>query len=45
MVNRMYNGDGPISTLINDEQMGKDLKETVTSAKETVNILNKTIKS
>jgi phospholipid/cholesterol/gamma-HCH transport system substrate-binding protein len=44
LINRLYNGDGPISTLINDVQMGKDLKETVTSAKETVNILNKTIK-
>ncbi|MDR2437107.1 MAG: MlaD family protein, partial [Endomicrobium sp.] len=36
LINRMFNGDGTVSTLINDEQMSKDLKETVTSAKETV---------
>ncbi|MDR1418504.1 MAG: MlaD family protein [Endomicrobium sp.] len=43
LINRIYDGDGPISTLINDEKMSKDLKETVESAKEIVKGLNKTI--
>jgi phospholipid/cholesterol/gamma-HCH transport system substrate-binding protein len=43
LINRMFNGDGAVSTLINDEQMSKDLKETVTSAKETVKGLKDTI--
>jgi phospholipid/cholesterol/gamma-HCH transport system substrate-binding protein len=37
LINKIYNGDGFVSTLINDEQMKEDLKETV-------NILNHTIK-
>ncbi|MDR0800476.1 MAG: MlaD family protein [Endomicrobium sp.] len=43
LITRIYDGDGPISTLINDEQMSKDLKETIASAKETVESLNNTI--
>ncbi|MCA6079959.1 MAG: MlaD family protein [Endomicrobium sp.] len=44
LVARVYDGNGPISTLINDEQMSKNLKETVASAKETVESLNNTIR-
>ncbi|MDR2395997.1 MAG: MlaD family protein [Endomicrobium sp.] len=43
LINRIYDGGGPIATLINDEKMGKDLKETVESAKEAIKSLNKTI--
>jgi phospholipid/cholesterol/gamma-HCH transport system substrate-binding protein len=43
LINRIYDGAGPIATLINDEKMSKDLKETVESAKEAIKGLNKTV--
>ncbi|MDR3256774.1 MAG: MlaD family protein [Endomicrobium sp.] len=43
LIARIYDGSGPIATLINDEQMSKDLKETVLSTKATVDSLNETI--
>jgi phospholipid/cholesterol/gamma-HCH transport system substrate-binding protein len=43
LIERISNGNGMVSTLINDEQMSKDLKETVASAKETVKGLKDTI--
>jgi phospholipid/cholesterol/gamma-HCH transport system substrate-binding protein len=43
LINRIYYGNGPIATLINDEKMSNDLKETVESAKEAIKSLNKTV--
>jgi phospholipid/cholesterol/gamma-HCH transport system substrate-binding protein len=43
LIDHINNGNGMVSTLINDEQMGKDLKETVASVKETVKGLKDTI--
>ncbi len=40
---KIYDGEGTIGALVNDEQMSKDLKETVASAKEAVNSLKTTI--
>jgi len=36
-------GDGTMATLINDKQMGSDLKEAIASAKDTVNSLKDTL--
>lgn len=48
VVNKIDSGDGPIATLINDEEMSKELKETVSDVKETVeqlkSLANKTKK-
>ncbi|MDR2616779.1 MAG: MlaD family protein [Endomicrobium sp.] len=43
LINRIYDGSGPISALINDEKMSEDIKETVESAKEAIKGLNKTV--
>ncbi|MCL2390501.1 MAG: MlaD family protein [Endomicrobia bacterium] len=43
IVARIYEGDGTMSTLINDKQMSENLKETIASAKETVKSLQDTI--
>ncbi|MCA6071477.1 MAG: MlaD family protein [Endomicrobium sp.] len=43
LVSRLYEGEGMIATLISDEQIAKELKETVTSAKETVSTLRDTM--
>ncbi|MDR1662906.1 MAG: MlaD family protein [Endomicrobium sp.] len=43
LIERISNGNGMASVLINDEQMSKNLKETVVSAKETVRELKNTI--
>jgi phospholipid/cholesterol/gamma-HCH transport system substrate-binding protein len=43
LIDRISNGNGMVSTLINDEQISKDLKETFASAKETVKGLKDTI--
>jgi phospholipid/cholesterol/gamma-HCH transport system substrate-binding protein len=42
LITRIYDGNGTISTLINDEEVSKDLKETVAYAKETVNYFKNT---
>ncbi len=36
IINKIDNGDGTIATLINDEEMAKELKETVAEAKTAV---------
>ena len=36
IVAKIYQGDGPLGTLINDEDMSQELKETVTTAKEAL---------
>ncbi|MCL2485033.1 MAG: MlaD family protein [Endomicrobia bacterium] len=43
LISRIYTGSGTVSTLINDQQMGEDLKETITSAKETIKSLQDTV--
>jgi phospholipid/cholesterol/gamma-HCH transport system substrate-binding protein len=43
LINRIYDGSGPISALINNEKMSADIKETVESAKEAIKGLNKTV--
>lgn len=43
IVAKINEGDGTLAKLLNDEEMGKDLKETVASAKETVENLKETI--
>jgi phospholipid/cholesterol/gamma-HCH transport system substrate-binding protein len=43
LITQVCSGNGSVATLINDQQLGKDLKETVTSAKTTVNTLSSTI--
>jgi phospholipid/cholesterol/gamma-HCH transport system substrate-binding protein len=43
LINRISNGDGMVSTLINDGQMSRDFKETIVSAKETVKGLKDTV--
>jgi len=43
VADKINSGKGPVATLINDEQMSKDLKETVASAKATVKSLEDTI--
>jgi phospholipid/cholesterol/gamma-HCH transport system substrate-binding protein len=42
LITRIYDGNGTISTLINDEDVSKDLKETVAYAKETVDYFKNT---
>jgi phospholipid/cholesterol/gamma-HCH transport system substrate-binding protein len=37
LITRAHSGNGVVATLINDQQLSKDLKETLTSAKTTVN--------
>jgi len=44
LITDVCNGDGTISTLINDEELSKDLKETVAYAKETVDYFKNTVK-
>ncbi|MCL1972183.1 MAG: MlaD family protein [Endomicrobia bacterium] len=36
MVAKIYQGDGPLGALINDEDMSQELRETVTNAKEAL---------
>ena len=36
LIAKIYEGSGPLGTLINDEEMSRELKETVTTAKETL---------
>ena len=36
LVNKISEGDGTLATLINDEETGKELKETIITAKEAV---------
>jgi phospholipid/cholesterol/gamma-HCH transport system substrate-binding protein len=43
LIEHINNGNGMVSMLINDEQMSKDLKETVAYTKETVKGLKDTI--
>jgi phospholipid/cholesterol/gamma-HCH transport system substrate-binding protein len=43
LIQRIYDGDGTMSKLINDEQMSKDLKMTISSAKEAITTLNNTV--
>ncbi|MCL2145092.1 MAG: MlaD family protein [Endomicrobia bacterium] len=45
LIAKVYNGDGPIGTLINDEDMSRELKETVTTAKETLASAKITVES
>jgi len=40
LISRVCNGKGIISSIVNDEQMSKDIKETLESAKKTINDLN-----
>ena len=48
IINKINSGNGTIATLINDEQMSKNIKETVSEVKVTVdqlqNLVNKTKK-
>jgi phospholipid/cholesterol/gamma-HCH transport system substrate-binding protein len=39
LITQACSGNGAVATLINDQQLGKDLKETVTSAKTAVNAI------
>ena len=43
LVSRLCDGEGTIATLISDKQVAKELKETITSAKETVSTLRNTM--
>jgi len=40
LISRICNGKGIISSVINDEQMSKNIKETVESVRETINNFN-----
>ncbi|AKL97399.1 MlaD family protein [Endomicrobium proavitum] len=43
VLTKLTEGDGTMSALLNDSQMSSDLKETVASAKDTVNGLKETL--
>ncbi|MDR2426342.1 MAG: MlaD family protein [Endomicrobium sp.] len=36
ITSKIYDGNGPLATIIGDEDMSKDLKDTITNAKETL---------
>ncbi|MDR1696046.1 MAG: MlaD family protein [Endomicrobium sp.] len=45
IVSKIYEGNGVLSALINDPQIGGDLKETMANAKETMVSAKETVKS
>jgi phospholipid/cholesterol/gamma-HCH transport system substrate-binding protein len=44
LITRIYDGNGTISTLINDDEVSKDLKETVAYGREVVDYFKNTVR-
>jgi len=44
LISRIYNGEGPLSVLINDKNMSDKIKETLTSLKQALDSINSKFK-